>query len=119
MCGVPAMHQAFGGRSRSISHYPIPASSPIPSVTSWSVFPERLTGAAGGWNGRRGPSIPPRVSRPADAPIVEIHELDGVELHDVEVRREVEIARRDERLALAVEEHGIVGFPAADPVHPA
>src|SRR5262249_46223284 len=61
----------------------------------------------------------PPVLGPADALVVERDELDRVELDDVEVRREVEVARRDERLALAVEECRVERLPAPEPVDPA
>src|SRR5678816_1957924 len=67
----------------------------------------------------RGRLYTPPVLRPADALVVERDELDRVELDDVEVGREVEVARRDQRLALAVEDRGVVRLPAAEPVDPA
>src|SRR5262247_870700 len=61
----------------------------------------------------------PPVLRPADALVVERDELDRVELDHVEVGRQVEVARRDQRLALAVEERRVERLPAAQPVAPA
>jgi hypothetical protein len=58
----------------------------------------------------------PPVLRPADALVVERDELDRVELDDVEVGRQVEVARRDQRLALAVEERRVERLPAPEPV---
>src|SRR5262245_66199178 len=69
------------------------------------------------WSRPRVRSVRTMPSRPADAPVVELPVLEPVELHDLEVRRQVEIAGRDQGRGLTMEEMRI--GPRLQPVAPA
>src|SRR5262249_17130748 len=63
-----------------------------------------------------GRSIPWMPSGPADAPVGELPVLEAVELHDLEVGRQVEVARRDQGGRLTMEEMRV--GPGLEPVAP-